>query len=433
MSNLFHDAGLPATGQKVCLATTVYDSPDASYTYAIARSREALHQGGIQTAYMLLSGNCHVDDSRNTVVAEFLASDCSELVFLDADVSWEPEHLVKLCNFDCDIVGGVYPYRREGDKDRLPFRGKAGCAEPKDGLLEVEGLPTGFMRIKRHVLERMALTAKKFRKAGNTIPVIFERAYHSDGRLGGDIGFCLRWVEMGGRVFAAADLRLGHVGKHIITDSLAAMLRRQRGTTLAHIAALVRDGEETPEDYREAIKALDNRWGADVDVLSLAVLLARKAGGPIIEAGSGLTTVLMAAANPDQTVWAMEHSDVYALMLRNMAYAAGVRNIAIVTVPLKDGWYDLSEDRAEMPKKFALGLIDGPPRLMGDRTRFLDELECSVILADDADDAGYADKLKAWAAKSNRPIEIGDRRAAVILQEKSCPTRNAVSASLRAV
>jgi acetone carboxylase gamma subunit len=42
----------------------------------------------------LLSGNCHVDDARNSVVREFLASDCTELVFIDADVSWEPETLV---------------------------------------------------------------------------------------------------------------------------------------------------------------------------------------------------------------------------------------------------------------------------------------------------------------------------------------------------
>ena len=46
MSQMFFDAGDPARGQKVLLATTAYDNPDASYTYSIQNSREAVAQGG---------------------------------------------------------------------------------------------------------------------------------------------------------------------------------------------------------------------------------------------------------------------------------------------------------------------------------------------------------------------------------------------------
>ena len=120
MSNRFYDSGPSATGQKVFLATTAYDSPDASYTFSIARSREALTAAGIQSAYYLLQGNCHVDDARNAVVRDFLESDCTELVFLDADVSWEPDALVELCKINRDLVGGVYPYRRESEEEKMP-------------------------------------------------------------------------------------------------------------------------------------------------------------------------------------------------------------------------------------------------------------------------------------------------------------------------
>jgi hypothetical protein len=97
MSNHFYDEGEAATGKKVLLATTCYDKTAASYTFSIARSREALHKEGIQTAYLLLQGNCHVDDARNSVVRDFLESDCTDLVFLDADVDWEPADLLQLC------------------------------------------------------------------------------------------------------------------------------------------------------------------------------------------------------------------------------------------------------------------------------------------------------------------------------------------------
>ena len=104
MSHLFHDSGNASGGRKICLATTSYDSPDAAYTFSMAQSREAMHKAGLQTAYMLLQGNCHVDDARNSVVQEFLLSDCDDLIFIDADVSWTPDALIRLCGHDVDIV-----------------------------------------------------------------------------------------------------------------------------------------------------------------------------------------------------------------------------------------------------------------------------------------------------------------------------------------
>jgi hypothetical protein len=238
VSNLYYDPGPPALGQKVMLATTSYDSPDASYTYSIAQTREYLHQNGIRTAYLLLQGNCHVDDARNTVVRDFLDSDCTDLVFLDADVSWEPWQVRDLVKYDCDIVGGVYPYRREDGQTKMPVRNIEGVTEPEDGLLEVEGLPTGFLRIKRDVLEFMKVSVHGFENRGRQIPVIFERDIYQGKRRGGDVRFCMKWREMGGKVYAAADLHLGHCGKHIVRDSLSASLRRQAGTTLGHVAEL---------------------------------------------------------------------------------------------------------------------------------------------------------------------------------------------------
>ena len=112
---------LASEPSKVMLAVPTYDKPDTSLTFALARSRQALSEAGIQSALLILEGNCHVDDARNSIVRDFLESDCTELVFLDADVTFEPKDLVQLCGRDVDIVGGVYPYRREGGQN-MPVR-----------------------------------------------------------------------------------------------------------------------------------------------------------------------------------------------------------------------------------------------------------------------------------------------------------------------
>jgi predicted O-methyltransferase YrrM len=419
LSNRFYDAGPDASGQKVMLATTVYDKPDASYVYSIARSREALSAAGIQSAYYLLQGNCHVDDARNAVVRDFLRSDCTDLVFLDGDVSWPPESLVALCLCDRDLVGGIYPYRRENElEESMPVRMLTGVNDiDADGLLEVEGLPTGFMKIKRHVLETMAATSRHFIKDdGLPHPVVFERDYYGGGRRGGDIRFCMVWREMGGKVWAMPELRLGHCGSMVLRDSLGASIRRRNNTWLQWMVKAIREGSDDLETYVEAFKAAGNKWGAQADVLQLAAGLARASALPILEAGSGLTTVIMAAANPARKVWSIEHDPHYAGGTESMAALAGVGNIAIVTAELKDRWYDLADVSGDLPAEFGVGLLDGPPRGLSNRMRFLEEFgdRCRVILCDDANDTVYGPQIRAWAASRGRTVQ-SDGRAAVIL------------------
>lgn len=398
------------------LATPSYDKPAAAYTFAIARARQALHDEGIQTAYLLLQGNCHVDDSRNSIVRDFLESDCTELLFLDADVDFEPKALVQLCKRDLDIVGGVYPYRREGGEN-MPVRMMPG-ATIVDGLLEVEGLPTGFMKIKRHVLETMAAVAPKYFDKIYETALVFDRPTPDENktRWGGDVDFCNRWRSMGGRIFADADLRLGHTATVVVRDSLAGHIRRLSGQTLTHVIPRVRAGIETEEDYNEAFQYAANNYAADAGVLAVVTGVARKCRGPIIETGSGLSSVFMGAVT-DQTVYSLEHVQHYAAQTVAWCEEAGVANVGVCYAPLKDFWYDV--DQFELPKKFALGFCDGPPRMYGTRMRFFEVLahRCEVIIVDDIKtDNGFAKAVNAWAEANGRTMQVLGRTALLTRQ-----------------
>lgn len=424
MSSFFQDDGEPANGRrKVCLATTAYESPAAAYTHSIQRSREALHKAGFLTAYYLLSGNCHVDDARNSIVQEFLLSDCTDLVFLDADVVWEAEALVTLCRFDVDVVGGVYPFRRDDEKSKqnMPVIMYPGEVTPDEtGLIEVAGLPTGFLRIRRHVLEMLADDACKHWKRNDRrsmVPIIFERAFLPDssnpkfgGRLGGDLNFCRKWIEKGGKVYAAPEIYLGHVVKSVVYDSLGAALRRQGGETLKYLADHVRDGGFKANVFSEARRAIGNHWGALEDVLMLCAVMGQKSQGPIIEAGSGLTSIVLAAASK-KPVFCLEHDAKWAAELKDMAANAGVTNINVSLCQIRGGWYDVPKT---IPSEFALGLNDGPPRALGNRMGFFDRFgNADAIICDDADDLGYSEALTKWCSERGRRIDFVERAAVI--------------------
>jgi hypothetical protein len=416
MAELYHDEGLPAGfGRKLLIATTAYDTPDACYVQAIQATRMALEDAGIQTAYLLLTGNCHVDDARNSVVAEFLASDATEMVFIDADVQWLPDGLVRLCSHDVDFVGAVYPYRDIGRRTEMPCRNLPGAEIDQSGLLEMDGLPTGFMLLSRTVLETLAKDAQQFtgRDPGLPMPLLFERATVDGKRMSGDLVFCHKWRQTGGQIWADPEIRLGHSAKTVVWGSLAACQRRQQGATLSWLANRIREGKEHPEDFEEAVEAVDNRFAASSLVLAACTLSARKGAGDIIEAGSGLTTVMMAAAIPGRRVYAMEHDPVYSFLTQRWARSAGVNNIALIE-GMQDCWYDLTD--CDLPERFALGLCDGPPRHYGTRMRFFEKFgqRCDRIIVDDVDNAEYLRKILDWCSANNRAIEHQQGRLAVI-------------------
>lgn len=424
MSNFYQDDGLPANGrQKICLATTAYEDPAAAYTQAMQKTREALHKAGFLTAYYLLSGNCHVDDARNSIVHEFLLSDCTDLVFLDADIVWEPKELIKLCKHDVDLVGGVYPFRRDDEKSKenMPVIMYPGQVEPDErGLIEVAGLPTGFMRIKRHVLETLAEDANKHWKRNDhrsMVPILFERTFIPDpekpktgGRLGGDLSFCKKWILKGGKVYADSTIHLGHVVRSVVWDSLGAALRRQGRETLKYMVDRIRHGEFDPMVFSEARKAYPNPWGALEDVLSMCSLLGKNAQGPIIEAGTGLTSIVLAASTKEK-VFCLEHDPMWAMQVKKMASDAGVDNIDVRMCDIQDRWYVTPKD---LPSKFALGLNDGPPRRLGSRMGFFEHFGSTPeIICDDADDPGYGDALEKWCRDHSRRIDFIERSALI--------------------
>ena len=413
MSNLFYDEGPKATGQKVLLATTAYDSTSPGYVFSIQKSRQALDKANIQSGYLLLSGNCHVDDARNIVVQNFLLSDCTDLVFIDADVFWNPDSLVQLCQADADLIGGIYPYRRQGQSEKMPVIPMPGEKTDKNGLLEVIGLPTGFMKIRRHVIEKLCETANHFTNKAESrsqVPILFERTFEDGARWGGDIAFCRKWHKAGGKVYALPDLRLGHTGEMTIYDSLSAAMRRQDKATIGYMVDKIRQNDFNPYLFSEVLKAEGNPYSALEDVLMMCALLGKKADGPVIETGSGLTSIALAASTEEQ-VYSLEHNQYWADKVHKMATDAGIKNLNIIMCPIEDNWYKLP---SKFPDQFSLGLNDGPPRMISNRMGFFDHFgETPNIIVDDADDPGYSEILTKWCTEHHRKIDFIERSALI--------------------
>ena len=179
-------------------------------------------QLGIDWTMETLTNESLISRARNTMVAKFLANpDSTHLMFIDADIGWEPWHLLVLLNRDVDVIGGLYPMKS------LPIKwcvnGFDGAEEGADGLQEVSKTGTGFFLVKRHVFEKLnAHPATKPFINDIGLPVelnpfmktYFDTAVRENRYYSEDWTFCENWRDLGGRVWVDKRVLLRHTGTY---------------------------------------------------------------------------------------------------------------------------------------------------------------------------------------------------------------------------
>lgn len=148
---------------------------------------------------------------RNQLVKEFLASDADRLVFLDADVTFEPGSLMKIAHHPVDFVGGAY--RLKQNEEKYPVGWIPGDLwSDKNGLIPVAMIPTGFLSLSRNVFKVFEEKyPNRTYKIGDDKTYCYFQIPFSGGHLfTEDAYFCREWTAIGGQIHLDHDLELTH-------------------------------------------------------------------------------------------------------------------------------------------------------------------------------------------------------------------------------
>ena len=190
---------------------------------------------GYRVSVMPKTGAADIRDVRAMIVAEFLANpEYTHLFMVDSDVAWAPGSMVRLVEHDVDFVAALYPAR--SDPLVFPFRSKNEPGEAvvfditDKGLIELWGVPAGFMCMKRAMLEKMVKEYDHtvFNVDLRKIPVtrawdLFETYRLPDEplcKLSEDYAFCQRWRDIGGKVLVDPSIAMGHTGLKTFAGAL---------------------------------------------------------------------------------------------------------------------------------------------------------------------------------------------------------------------
>tara|TARA_B100000902_G_C27175910_1_gene846326 strand:+ start:113 stop:1063 length:951 start_codon:yes stop_codon:yes gene_type:complete len=228
----------------------------------------------IQYTISTLANESLITRGRNTLTSFFMENKAAtHLFFIDADIEFNPEDVLRAVAYDKPIVCGAYPKKainwqsilgaaRNQDLNETPetieghssnyvvnfdfLQDEAGNNTPQvqivDNLVKLKDAGTGFMCIQKEVIQQM-FDKHPDLKYANDINVdqkfepfmyaLFDCIIDPESRryLSEDYTFCRRWQEMGGEVFLDPRTALNHVGHYTFRGNIRKLFTGENKAT----------------------------------------------------------------------------------------------------------------------------------------------------------------------------------------------------------
>lgn len=170
--------------------------------------------------------NGPINDLRNRIVEQALATGCSHLLMLDVDQSYPIDTVTKLLSRNLPVVHGLV-YRRYPPFDNLLYQGEVGKYVTKtdytdEDLVEVDATGTGCVLYDCRVFYKVK-------------PPWYEFTLNPDkekgGMVGEDIGMCVKLKKAGYKIMVDTSIKITHLALFGIDESFStlyqSLLKRQ--------------------------------------------------------------------------------------------------------------------------------------------------------------------------------------------------------------
>jgi hypothetical protein len=183
--------------------------------------------------------------ARNSLIAAFLDSPATHLMFIDADIGFKAADVHRLLTFDEDFVAGMYPIKsidwarlqqqvtnaqQPPNELGLHFVGMpcvGDTREERDGFVTAEAAGAGFTLLRRAAVERLRAAHPELKyQSAQSYPRPAQQSQNQYNLfdcmispetgvyLSEDFSFCRRWRRLGGKIWIDTRTRLTHVGSY---------------------------------------------------------------------------------------------------------------------------------------------------------------------------------------------------------------------------
>lgn len=217
------EQGFNLTGRSIFIALPAYDfKVSLKLAVSLARFTQIAQQHGISVHIGSICGCSVVSRARNLLVRDLLDSDATELLFIDSDINFEPEDILRLMAWGTDTRKGIVaavPRVRDPNPvyiANLEYDENHELTMNRMGLVRADHVATAFMWVNRKVFEDLIEAHPEWTywdgRAGKDLSAVFDFKVTREGYIGEDFLFCDRARAAGYEVWIDPTITLGHMG-----------------------------------------------------------------------------------------------------------------------------------------------------------------------------------------------------------------------------
>lgn len=201
--------------KKVIFCTPSLEGPTAPYLEALEASIPLIIGAKWDEGYAQEIGCPYIFHARSKMTRRALDAGADVIVYLDYDISWRPEDLLKLISTDDPVVAGTYRFK----KDEEEYMGTVftdGKGRPivrsGDGCIRADRVPAGFLKVTRDAVRHLMKSFPEllYGDPENYSIDLFQHGAHKGTWYGEDFAFSRRWREAGGEIWIVPDLSITH-------------------------------------------------------------------------------------------------------------------------------------------------------------------------------------------------------------------------------
>ena len=195
---------------KVLIATPAHDGRlDVWYTTSLVNSVRVAQERGIFLHPVFMSYDALVQRARNDLFRLAVEGEYDHMIFIDADLEWNPMWIMELLERPEDVVGGTY--RKKTDEAEM-YVAKTKNLEVENGLIKVEGLGTGFVKLSKNAFMALWEVSTPYQNEGREGRMVCDIQV-VDGQLcSEDVVLFMKLRDLGFDVWLAPHMTCCHIG-----------------------------------------------------------------------------------------------------------------------------------------------------------------------------------------------------------------------------
>lgn len=199
---------------KVIFCTPTIKKPYPQFVESIKASVPILDEAGIEHGIVSEVGNPYISQARNVMLRKALDAKADVIVFLDHDLSFDNDALLKLITAKGDVVAGTYRFKTQEEKYMgTIYSGKDNRPIVReDGCISAEWVPAGFLKVTKEAVDKFMTNYPElcYGPKYNLCVDLFNHGAHKGVWYGEDYAFSRNWHDIGGSIWLVPDINITH-------------------------------------------------------------------------------------------------------------------------------------------------------------------------------------------------------------------------------